>query len=208
MRHIHSQWAHQPRDCLALRHRRTGTRSTTTWYSNIFPADDANVGRTPRAGFLWYGCGVEYTLKCVCTSCLVPRVLHGTERQTLGDLELVCNEAVLSRGRGPGTSNHTINIFKRVESPVSSMRVRHKSAKKRFEKFTFLALNMVNGLPIMNLLCLRKRKSKTDFSNPSCPYQIVERGGTANKTNRTKKKPRKQITRAAMATKQRRRRQS
>ena len=90
MRHIHSQWAHQPRDCLALRHRRTGTRSTTTWYSNIFPADDANVGRTPRAGFLWYGCGVEYTLKCVCTSCLVPRVLHGTERQTLGVMLNLC----------------------------------------------------------------------------------------------------------------------
>ena len=51
------------------------------------------LGRTPRAVSLWCGCGVECTPRWVGAS-----DLHGTECQTLGDLEIVCNddEAVLS----------------------------------------------------------------------------------------------------------------
>ena len=48
------------------------------------------------AGSLFCGCGVEDTPRWVRTS-----GQHGTESGTSGDLELVCNEAVLSRGRGP-----------------------------------------------------------------------------------------------------------
>ena len=62
------------------------------------------MGRCPLAGSLLCGCGVEDTPRWVGAS-----VLHGTEWQTLGDLELVCNEneaVPLSRGRGPG-----IHIF-------------------------------------------------------------------------------------------------
>ena len=43
------------------------------------------------------GCGVEDAPRWVGTS-----GLHGTEWQTLGRLELLCNEAVQYRGTGPG----------------------------------------------------------------------------------------------------------
>lgn len=48
----------------------------------------------------------------------MPRGLHGTESQDplLGDLELVCsNEAVLSRGTGPGI--HT-NMNRKLASDI------------------------------------------------------------------------------------------
>ena len=54
----------------------------------VFMYNDA-VGRTPRVGCFWCSCGVEYTARWVGTS----RV-QGTELQTLGGLEVVCNEAV------------------------------------------------------------------------------------------------------------------
>ena len=57
------------------------------------------VARTLRAGSLW--CAV--VLWRTHSGRSIPRSgLHGTEGQTLGDIELVCNEAVQSRGRRPG----------------------------------------------------------------------------------------------------------
>ena len=54
------------------------------------PIKGMRLGRSvPLAGFLLCGCGGEDTPRLVGTL-----GLHGTERQTLGDLELVCNEAV------------------------------------------------------------------------------------------------------------------
>ena len=58
-------------------------------------ANDANMGRSPwhviyRVGWVW-------TAQWFRAS-----DLHGTEIGTFGDLELVCNEAVQARARGPG----------------------------------------------------------------------------------------------------------
>ena len=60
------------------------------------PADDAIVKRCPWQVLSGVAVCVEETLRWVGTS-----GLHGTEclNKTLGDLELVCNEAVPSRGR-------------------------------------------------------------------------------------------------------------
>ena len=46
--------------------------------------DDANVGRTPRAGSFLFGCGVEYTPRWIGTS-----GLQGTEGHPSGDLEVL-----------------------------------------------------------------------------------------------------------------------
>ena len=48
----------------------------------------------PLAGSLLCACGVEGTLGWVCT-----QGLHDMESGGSGDLELLCNEAGLSRGR-------------------------------------------------------------------------------------------------------------
>ena len=59
----------------------------------------------PPAGSLL--CSVEDTPRWVGAS-----GLHGTEWGTSGDLELACNEAVRSRGRGPGIHRLYINTSK------------------------------------------------------------------------------------------------
>ena len=53
-------------------------------------------GAEPRAGSLLCCCGVEDTPRWVVGASR----LHGTEWRASGDLELVCNEAVPSRGKG------------------------------------------------------------------------------------------------------------
>lgn len=79
-------------------------------------AVDAKCGADPRAGLsLLCGYGVEGTPRRIGAS-----GVHGTELRTSCDLEFVCIEAVLSRGKGlgqqyphiPGYVDHSVPKFK------------------------------------------------------------------------------------------------
>ena len=49
--------------------------------------------------------------------------LHGTEWKTSGDLEVVCNEAVQSRGRGPGVHITPLFFLRRASGRLKYVKV-------------------------------------------------------------------------------------
>ena len=82
-----------------------------TWAKVGYSSSSSPCARAQAATPVW---GAGKILSCVVMVCRthrggsIPRVYTERSDKTLGDLELVCNEAVQSRGRGPGI--HSIII--------------------------------------------------------------------------------------------------